>query len=162
RVLAVGGGDVDAGAVGRHRRVAADVPVAEGQPVEDQAGPHLAAVDVLQVDALGEPHRSFRAQVGEDGDDVVGDVDDLLQPAGQVLLQEAGDELVDQVLQPAGQARDGELAEQRLVQQADGLEDVLDRLGQRLADAVGVLGQPDAGDVGRAGAVGHAGAAPAS
>ena len=153
----VAGDHVDAGAFGRIAGVAGDLALAQRQPVEDEAGPDLRCFQVCDVRSAGEPHRSFAAQVPQDGGEVVGDVDQLLDPSGQVLLQQAGDERVDDLLQPTRQARDGELPEQRLVQKPQGLERLLHGEWQRVPDAVVVPHQPESADVGH-GLVRHASA----
>src|SRR5207302_115973 len=139
---------VDAGAFGRIVRIAGDLALAERQPIEDEAGPDLRPFQVRDVRPAREPHRSFAAQVPQDGGQIVGDVDQLLDPSGQVLLQQAGDERVDDRLQPTRQARDGELTEQRLVHQPQRLEGLLYGEWERVPDAVIVPRQPDSADVG--------------
>ena len=75
-------------------------------------------------------------------------MDELLHPAGQILLQEPRDERVDDRLEPARDSRDGELAEERLIHQAQRLEDLLCRERQDIVDAEVVSRQPEAGHVG--------------
>src|SRR5581483_3790187 len=139
---------VDARAFGRGGRIARDVAAAERQPVEDEARPDLVALEVREVSVAGQPHRSLAAQVSEDGGEVVGEVDELLQPLRQVLLEQPGDEGVEDLLDPLRKARDGEAAEQRLVEEPHAFEDLADAQRERLADAEVVQGEPVAGEIG--------------
>ena len=115
-----------------------------------------------EVGALRQPHRAFGAEVGKDGDDVVGDVNDLLQPVGQVLAQDGRDELVEPLLHRLGQSGDGQLSEQPLVDVLDQIESGAQRGRERFVDAVGVLGEPNAAGVGRRAVAAAGGAVPAT
>ena len=143
----IAGDDVDARALGRLGGIAGNVSVAQRQPVEHQASPHLLALEVGGVAVAREPHRSLAAQMGEDGEEVVGEVDGLLGPLRQVLLQQPGDEGVEDLLQPPRQAGNGQLAEQRLIHQPDRLQDLAHADGQRLAEVEVMAGHPVAAQV---------------
>jgi len=81
--------------------IAGDLALAERQPVEDEAV-QTRPLSSARRPPAGEPHRSFAAQVSQDGGGS-SERDQLLDPSGQVLLQQSGDDaLTISCSNPAG------------------------------------------------------------